>query len=500
MWWRRRRVPDRITMAQSTADGRGGSLLAAGAPLAGAVLVGGAVRDHLLGRDPTDHDWLVADPARAARALADALHGSAFALDEARGHWRVVASGVTHDLTPPEPDGEGADPRDPAVLERDLRSRDLTINAMAALGDGSIVDPTGGRDDLRARLVRATSRAALHDDSVRAWRAVRFAADLRGRIETGTAAWISELAEEFAAGRPLPAAERLRDELEATLATASAGRALAALDGLGLLGGVLPELTAGRGVDQPGFHHLDVLDHQLEALQQLVEAFPDADLSLRWATLLHDVGKPITREVDDDGVRARFHGHDRVGAELAARALRRLRLPRARIERVAALVRAHMRPLPKGERAARRFVHRLRPLLPDLLRLMVADREAARGPLASHAQRQRYRLALAEVVRLLDEAPPRPPLLRGDEVMALLGVGPGPRVGQALRALEEAHALGDVTDRQEAETYLLRLAQAQGWNEDASDATEGAASPDARPGDGAGAGRERPGAATDGRG
>jgi poly(A) polymerase len=473
MWWNRRRARKGIAMAQSTTDPRTAALQAPGAALAEAVLVGGAVRDRLLGREPTDHDWLVADPAATARALAEALGGSAFALDEARGHWRVVAGGRTHDLTPPLPAGPGADPRDGAVLDADLRGRDLTVNAMAALPDGRIVDPTGGRDDLARRVVRATSRAALSADPVRAWRAVRFGAELEARIESETASWIAELACSLGAATPLPTPERLRDEIEAALATPAAGRAMQALDELGLLAPVLPELTAGRGVEQPGFHHLDVLDHQLEALQQLVDAFPDADLALRWATLLHDVGKPPTREVDEEGGRARFHGHDTVGAELAAGALRRLRLPRARIHRVAALVRAHMRPLPRGERAARRFVHRLRELLPDLLRLMVADREAARGPLASQAQRRRYRLALAEVVKLLEEEPPRPPLLTGDEVMRLLGVPPGPVVGLALRAIEEAHAVGDVKDRDDAEAYLLRVARAQGWGDPGAAPHEG---------------------------
>jgi poly(A) polymerase len=125
-------------------------------------------------------------------------------------------------------------------------------------------------------------------------------------------------------------------------------------------------------------------------------------------------------------------------------------------------VRAHMRPPPRGERAARRFVHRLRPLLPDLLQLMIADRAAARGPLASAAQRRHYREALGQVVAILAEAPPPPPLLRGDDVMRLLGVGAGPVVGRALREVEEARAVGDVRSREEAEGYLLQLAAAGG--------------------------------------
>jgi poly(A) polymerase len=461
-WWRRRRFPDRLDMAQCTTDARGGSLVAHGGPLEGAVLVGGAVRDALLGRTPVDLDWLVADPAPTAERLAAALEGSAFALDTERGHWRVVAGGTTHDLVPPEADGIGADPLDPLVLERDLRRRDLCVNAMALLPDGRVVDPLDGRGDLARGRLRLASPEALAADPLRAWRAVRVAAELAAGLDEGSAASLRELAAGLGREHPLPAPERLRHELEVILATPVAGRALRALDELALLAPVLPELTAGRGVEQGGFHHLDVLAHGLEALQQLVDTFPGADLALRWATLLHDVGKPATRDVDEALGRTRYHGHDRVGAVLAAEALRRLRLPRARIERVAALVRAHMRPPPRGERAARRFVHRLRPLLPDLLQLMLADRAAARGPLASAAQRRHYREALGQVVAILAEAPPPPPLLRGDDVMRLLGVGAGPVVGRALREVEEARAVGDVRSREEAEGYLLQLAAAGG--------------------------------------
>ena len=472
-------------MRQCTTAPDGSLLSSAGGPLADAVLVGGAVRDLLLARPLADLDWLVADPRRCAEALSRALDGSVVALDPARGHWRVVADGRCWDLIAPDPGddrnglhdpserrprlhepgaGPGPSPLVEGVLERDLRRRDLTINALAALPDGRVVDPTGGLRDLRDRIVRLSAPEVLAADPLRAWRAVRFAAQLGFRLDEESAAWIAELAPTLGlGGQPLPAAERLQAELSACLMSPVAGRAMAALDELGLLAPVLPELTAGRGMSQGPLHHLDVLQHQLEALQRLVDAFPAAEPALRWATLLHDVGKPLTL-LHDEGDRPRFHGHDVVGAEVAARALRRLRLPSATVAHVAALIRAHMRPLPRDERAARRFVHRLRPLLPDLLRLMVADREAARGPLASEAGRQRYRLALAEVIQRLESEPSAPaPLLDGREVMRLLQLAPGPAVGEALRAVDEARAVGEVTDLAEAEAYLRHMAALRGW-------------------------------------
>jgi poly(A) polymerase len=159
-----------------------------------------------------------------------------------------------------------------------------------------------------------------------------------------------------------------------------------------------------------------------------------------------------------------FYGHDKVGSQLATRALRRLRLEAELVERVAALVRYHMLPLPRGERAARRFVHRRRALLPDLLKLMIADREAARGPLASAAGRAAYRVALGQVVAIMGESPPQPPLLSGNEVMTLLNLAPGPRVGEALALVAEARALGDVANESQARELLLRYARAQGWD------------------------------------
>ncbi len=464
-------------MRQCTAGPDGRDPARPGAPLDGAVLVGGAVRDVLLGRSPSDLDWLTPDPEAAARALADAWGASLVALDPERGHWRVVVGAPDASPDPDASPAEGscartwdlAAPR-AASLEDDLRHRDLTVNAIAwRPRDGALLDPTGGLADLATRRVRVAGPAALRDDPLRAWRVVRFAAQLGFRVERGTRAEVAAVAADLAGGAlPRPAPERVGTELEALLATPVAGRAVRALDDLGLLALDLPELTAGRGVRQGPLHHLDVLDHQVEALHRLVDAFPDADLALRWATLLHDVGKPATREPGGEGpdglvLRDRFTGHDRVGADLAATALERLRRPRARIARVHALVGAHMRPLPADERGARRFVHRLRPLLPDLLRLMLADREAARGRGASAAARRAYRERVGRVLAVLDATPPTPPLLDGHEVMAALGLTPGPDVGAVLAAVAEAQALGEVADRAGALAYAEGIARARGW-------------------------------------
>jgi poly(A) polymerase len=417
------------------------------------VLVGGAVRDLLLERSPNDFDWLVADPERAARAAAAALGGSAFPLDEVRGHWRTVVGESTHDYAPI---GE--------TLRANLAARDFTINALALRRDGSLIDPFGGAADLRRRRLREVARANLEADPLRALRGVRLMTTLSLEATAGTEAALREVAAALAAGAlPLPAWERIRDELDTILTSPRAAWGFARLEALGLLNTLLPELARGRGVTQGGFHHLDVLDHALAALAALAELFPDADTALRWATLLHDVGKPDSAELGDDG-RTRFYGHDRLGAELTRVALTRLRQPGAVVERAGALVRAHMLPLPRSEREARRFAHRRRALLPDLLRLMIADREAARGPLSSAGTRRAYRLALSRIVAILDETPERPPLLDGGRVMALLGLAPGPRVGAALRFLREAEAVGDIADESGAVAALQAYARAQGWN------------------------------------
>ncbi len=439
------------------------------------------MRDLLLGKQPNDLDWLVQDPTAEAERCAEATGGSLFCLDEARGHWRVVVRpGVkqeaiqTHDFAPLKFLGETSvageagitsTERLKAAVERDLWRRDLTINALALTEAGELIDPTGGARDLRQRVLRAPRDTNLADDTLRPLRVVRFAAVLGFDVADETRTKVRAIAAGQAAGTvALPAMERVGAELNSLLLSGGAAAGVRLLDELGLLAVYLPELAEGRGVEQRGLHHLDVLEHNIEALAQLVGGFPDADLALRWATLLHDVGKPATRATDDFG-KVRFHEHAQVGARLTGRILERLRLQGEVVAKSVGLVRYHMVQLPQDERAARRFAHRRRELLPDLLRLMLADREAARGRRASGAGRTAYRLAVARVLAELEKTPPpAAPLLRGEDVMELLGLPQGPRVGEALALVAEAVAVGDVDDSEGARRLLLRYAEAQGWS------------------------------------
>ncbi len=424
-------------------------------PSAG-YLVGGAVRDTLLERPVRDLDWLVERPKLEAHQAAIELGGRAFCLDEQRDHWRVVTDRMTRDYTPLENLETG--------LESNLRARDYTVNALAADLSGEIIDPTNGRADLKVNRLKMVSESNLQADPVRSLRGVRLGATLGFKLDAETETAVQRHADLLGHAKiQFPAWERVSDELTQLLLSENAAPGFKLLHRVRLLRVYLPELAQADGVTQGGFHHLDVLGHSLEALHQLMQAFPDADPTLRWATLLHDVGKPATKTYEAGGRHYHFYGHDKLGAELTGTILKRLRAPETQGERAANLVRYHMVQLPKSDKEARRFVHRRRNLLPDLLKLMIADREAARGPQSSEAGRRGYKLALARVLEIMNEAPPKAPLLDGLEVMQLLDLSPGPRVGEAVRFVQEAEAVGDIRTKEDAEAALRHYAEVQGW-------------------------------------
>jgi putative nucleotidyltransferase with HDIG domain len=438
------------------------------AELAGepAWLVGGAVRDRLLGRETTDLDVAVAgDPRTAAKALGRAASAAAFPLSEAFGAWRVVAPGHAWQVDfVPLREGD---------LASDLAARDFTINAMAEPlgGDGELVDPFGGAQDLRAGRLQLVTERALVDDPLRALRAVRFATELGLSLAPETAAAVRAHAPGLASVAP----ERSFAELKRVVAAPAAGAGIRLALALGVTAAILPELDALRGVEQSPYHHLDVLGHTLEVLDEslaIADALPRHSArvrdrlaaplaeglsigdALRFAALLHDVAKPATREVRADG-RVTFMGHDALGAEQVAAILRRLRASEKLVGFVAHLTRHHLRlgfmvhEGPLTRRAAWRYLRRMAPYAVETTLLTVADRRATRGRNAGPATAAHEALADA----MLDHAfAPgfAAPLVRGDELARALGIAAGPRIGELLAQLEEDRYAGAIVTREDA--------------------------------------------------
>jgi putative nucleotidyltransferase with HDIG domain len=436
-----------------------------------AWLVGGALRDRLLGRPTADYDVVVdGEPEPPARALARRAGGHAFELSEGFGAWRVV-SRQQHwqvDLLPLVDE----------TIEADLAKRDLTINALAQqLTLEEPVDPFGGLADLRAGRLRMVSEAAFASDPLRTLRLARLACELGFEIERRTAVVAARSAPELRTVAP----ERIFTELKRIVTAERALAGLELMDALGITIVVLPELARLHGVEQSRFHHLDVHEHTRAVLAETIalERDPEPVLgphaeavrellsrplaneltrgeALRFAALFHDVAKPQTRAVTAEG-RVTFFGHDESGAEIARAGLSRLRASERLAEYVAALTRHHLRlgflvhEMPLSRRAIYRYLRACAPLQVDVTLLSVADRLATRGAGSEAAIAKHLELArqlLGEGLAWL-EHPPRPPV-RGDKLARALQLEPGPELGRLLAELEEASFAGEIHSHDEA--------------------------------------------------
>ncbi len=416
-----------------------------------AYLAGGCVRDRLLGREPSDYDVATSAPPDAVRRLFPRTA----AVGEAFGVVLVIVRSAPFEVATFRVDGPYKDGRRPESVtftpsaRGDVERRDFTLNALLWDPERSeVVDHVGGRADIERKVVRAVGdpRARFAEDRLRMLRAVRFACRFGFTIEPATLAAVRERAPEIG----MVSAERIRDEWEAMLTGPDAGRALDLLEETGLLRATLPEVAALRGVAQPPDVHPegDVLAHTRLLLSKLP---PDPAPALAWGALLHDIGKPATLARSGEG-RISFHGHEEVGARMADAIAERLRFSRADRERVVGLVEGHMKFFAApAMRAAtlKRFLAGSG--FAELLELHRLDVLASNGDLRTW---EFCREALAR----LGEAGIRPaPLLRGEDVLQL-GVPRGPRVGEILRAVEEAQLEGTVTTREEAEALARRLA------------------------------------------
>jgi putative nucleotidyltransferase with HDIG domain len=454
-----------------------------------AWLVGGAVRDAVLGRETADFDIVVeGDPGDAARAVArEGGRAACFELSEEFGAWRVVARDGSWQVD--------IEPMRAPTLEGDLSLRDFTVNAIAEpLDGGERVDPLGGTEDLRAGRLRAAGSSAFAEDPLRVLRLVRAAVELGLEPDSDTLA----LARAQARGLETVSGERVLVELRRILASPRPRAGVELMCELGALAVVLPELDALRGVEQSAYHHADVYEHTLEVLDRAAEltspgglaegeaslavgaaagratALLDEPLAdemtrgqaLRWGALLHDAAKPLTRAVRPEDGRVTFMGHDRVGAELARTVLGRLRSSERLRSHVAGLVRHHLRlgflvhePQPLARRTLYRYLHTCAPVQADVTLLSVADRLATRGRRSEEAIAAHLGLAADVLPAALDwhEGPQPEPLVRGDELAGELGIAPGPELGRLLEGLAEARFAGEISSRHEAVTHARAM-------------------------------------------
>lgn len=454
-----------------------------------AYLVGGAVRDALLGKESLDLDIAVEGVAgRVASDAAAALGWTSHPLDVDRRIFRLTPAdgGPGVDLSPVR-----------GSIEHDLEQRDFTVDAIAMpiSGDPAIVDPFGGAGDIDRKLIRALSPGVFTDDPGRLLRAVRLAAQLDFDIDSSTRSWMGSSAGLISSVAP----ERTREELLRLLGNRNTVRWLREMDELGLLCRIVPEFEEARGVDQPKEHYWDVFDHCIETTGQVERLLQTGDCPdflgddipvdarnhfaqhasdghsrlnlLKLSGLLHDISKPATKTIEPSG-RIRFFGHHTEGAEVAGNILRRLRFSRAGVDLVSRMVESHLRPgqmAAKGELPTRRAVYRfhrdLGDAAVDTVYLNLADYLAARGP---HLEKSDwdYRCDVARHIlrgsaRERRAAGPAK-LIDGHDIMRELGIAPGPRVGEMLETVREAHSSGCISTKEEALSLLAGELQSGG--------------------------------------
>lgn len=450
-------------------------------------LVGGALRDLLMNVVSVELDFAVnSDAINFVREVRDKLgRGSVVVLgDEENDTARLVLEELSLDVTGFR---QGA-----RTIEEDLVKRDFTINSLAARLEDlvqpdrevEIIDPLGGFNDLKARIIKACP-GCFDDDPLRLLRAYRFSAQLDIMIDHETREQISRKA----ALIETVAAERISVEFDLIITTPRAYRTLKAMQESELLRVLIPELYRGMNVEQPPYHHLDVMEHNLVTLSfveqildqpalyftraaHLLEGIgedTDTLTTLKWAALFHDIGKPAAMKVDDQAQRRiTFHNHDEQGAELALALGERWKWSNRKTRRIASLVAMHMHPFHLNNvrrneqkltvRAMHKICKRAGQDLYPLFLLAMADSLAGQGPEKPDRIEEQLEHLFLEVAEFYEEIlVPRvsgPKLLTGNDLIDTFKLPPGPEIGRLLEALEAAAVEGVVSTREEALAWV----------------------------------------------
>ena len=460
-----------------------------------AYLVGGFVRDVLLGRDSADIDIAVdVDVLEIAAQLADLLQGKFVLLDAVNRVGRIIIKDWTIDAASFSGD-----------IEEDLARRDFTIDAIAVdlhqlTGEGrnaGLIDPFNGQADLDKGIIRLVTPDALKDDPVRLLRALRLAAELDFMIDRKAESEFKQ-ASSLIAGVP---GERVREELLRLLNSSHGGHIFKEMDRLGLLTALIPELLPLKGVVQPKEHYWDVFEHsvntvstvdfilhqgvwdyQNEAVLSLVpwtssiaEYFDQPVSSgstrrslVKLAALLHDITKPQTRAFDENG-RMRFLGHPETGAAIVESILERLRFSAREIKLVTTMVKYHLRPTQMNQdalptsRAIYRYFRDVGDVGIDTLYLSLADHLATRGPELLPDQWEYHTQLVAYILKEHFKQKKTVPLklVDGNDLINVFGMKPGAEMGELLESIREAQASGELTTREAALDYVCKYLSAK---------------------------------------
>jgi len=474
----------------------------------GVFLVGGFLRDFVLGRPQVDFDFAVEKNAVAfARQFAAQIKGAFVLLDDEHGCARVVHLPRPNQNIKSERCDVGKGKMNQKIddvpwtfdfadfraktLKDDIASRDFTINALYAdllkiqdddKPDAHIVDLKDARKDLKSKTIRMVGPKAFKDDPLRLMRAYSLQAQLGFKIESKTAAQIKK---DMALINDV-SMERVRDEFFKILASPRAFAVLTAMDKIGLLEKVIPQLAVMFNVKQGGYHHLDVWKHSLEVLNQLEQILEnvkeDADLApylneelasnharytlIKLAALLHDIGKPDTKRIEEG--RTSFHTHEHVGRRITTIIAKQLKLAVRERHVVEDLVLYHLRPgylsnfKKPSEKSVFRYFRDTKEEAVSVLVLSLADQRSTRGPLTTeHDQKHHEKICLGLMKEYFTEQKktPRVRLITGTDLIKNLKLKPSPLFAKILTSIEEGHALGKITNREEALALAAKIAK-----------------------------------------
>jgi len=462
-----------------------------------AFIVGGYLRDCLLGRTPEDIDLAVTeDSLVTGQALAEYLHGHFVVLDSENHMARIILPDTYQNISKIKHVDLNFIQKD---IFSDLARRDFTINAMAipvskaaglAPGTGipDIIDPYQGSADISRRTVSAVSSQVFENDGLRLLRCIRLSQELGFQIDENTISLIKQYSHCI---RNI-AGERVREELLRLFKLGSTGNTVIELDRLGILEGIVPELIPCKTTQQPKEHHWDVFGHSVKCidaadfllrrgewpyadnkarelapwnnhLQDYFESQVSADSNrrqlLKIAALLHDIAKPDTRTITEDG-RIRFYGHPAQGEPITHSILTRLRFSAKECRMTAGLTKHHLRPVQMNQRgqlptdrAIYRYLRDTGDIAVDTLFLSLADHLAARGPALEPgfwADHCRIATMVIEKLEEMKKSKKAPGLINGHDLLDNFKLSPGPVIKTILAAIAEAQAVGDITSRSEA--------------------------------------------------